>query len=333
MKQSVLFAALAVAVPSALRAQAAVDLTVSSSIGQVMGYSSVEVTGIASRFTNETGRLVLQLDPGKTYRIRVKHLGYRAADTTITISADQRYSLKVTLNPIVVEVAATRVSGKTNCRMASDEESALGRIVGELRKNAEREALLRSSYPFVYKLVRDYEAPEGFRLKPRRDTVEYPSDIEDRYEPGNIVRYARNPVPGAARELRIPTLVDLADESFLKVHCFYYRGVTLVDGARLHKIDFEPVPGFNKADVRGSAYLDETTFVIRRAVFTIDRPQKLVPPVVGLEVTTTYREILPGLALVDFIRGVQDMPGRSREQRIEEQRLIAVHFTDRMPGQ
>src|SRR5512138_1843452 len=316
---------------AAAQQPATFDLSVKSSIGQVLGYSAIEISTQMARFTDEQGHLSISL-PADQYQIRIKHLGYKAIDTTFAVpSGTTRYSMTVTLDPIVVEVAATEVHGKTSCRILSDTDTQLGRVVGELRKNAERERLLRYSYPFHYKLAREYEIGDLFGVTKHRDTVEYPSRTNDPYVPGKLVRDAYKPVGSATRELRIPTLIDLADERFLGAHCFYYRGVSKVNGVRVHRIDFEPIPSLNTPDVRGTAYLDADSFIIRRAVFSLEKGQLLDPPVIAMEVTTTYREIFPGLALMDFIRGVQQIARGygSRGQRIEEQRLIDVHFVDR----
>ena len=310
------------------------DLTVKSSIGQILGYSAVEISSDLSRFTDETGRLVIAI-PGAAYRLRIKHLGYKAVDTAVVIPpGGSRYSLSVTLEPIVVQVATTEVRARTSCRILSETESDLGRVVGELRKNAEREKTLRNSYPFLYTLAREIELAGPFGTTKHRDTVQFRSITNDPYIPGKLVRDATKPVGTATRELRVPTLIDLADEPFLKSHCFYYRGLVKLNGVRAHRIDFKPLPGVKEPDVRGSAWLDANSFIIRRAFFSLENGDLLDPPVIGLDVTTTYKEIFPGLAINDLIRGVQQVARGmgSRGDRVEEQRLIAVHFLNRMPG-
>ena len=325
-----------VPVTAAGQGTATLDLQVRSSIGQTLAYSAVEISSGLSRFTGETGRLMAAVPSSTTLRVRIKHLGYAAVDTTLVSPAEGRVSLTVTLEPIVVNVATTSIRARTSCRVLSDSDSELGRIVGELRKNAEREILLRTSYPFMYKLAREYEVTEMGREYGTTftDTAEFGSMTNDPYIPGRLVRPSNRPYGTANRELRIPTLVDIADDRFLLTHCFAYRGVARIDGQRVHRIDFEPVPDLRTTDVKGSAFLDEKSFLIRRAVFRLDKGYLLTPPVLGLEVTTTYKEIFSGMPLINFIRGVQRVSGAAgaRGERIEEQRLIGVRFMDRVPG-
>ncbi len=53
------------------------------------------------------------------------------------------------------------------------------------------------------------------------------------------------------------------------------------------------------------------------------------PAILGMEVTTTYKEILPNVALFDEIRSVQPLPpviiGHNREFR-ETQKLLTYRF-------
>ena len=55
----------------------------------------------------------------------------------------------------------------------------------------------------------------------------------------------------------------------------------------------------------GSAFIDSSSFLIRKAIFRLTKPEKLKPPVLGLEVTTSYREIFNGLSLFEQIHSEQ----------------------------
>src|SRR5215217_1069865 len=92
--QSVIVLALS-SFSAAARAQetATLEVTVNSSIGQVMGYSSVETSTGIGKFTDDMGHLAVAVPFGTT-RLKIKHLGYGAVDTTIAIPAGtERYKL------------------------------------------------------------------------------------------------------------------------------------------------------------------------------------------------------------------------------------------------
>ena len=74
-------------------------------------------------------------------------------------------------------------------------------------------------------------------------------------------------------------------------------------------------------DVEGSAFIDTASYMIRKAVFRLTKPDKLTPPVIGLEVTTLYREISNGLALFEEIHSEQALSNRFRSSQLQDQKL------------
>ena len=230
------------------------DVTVRSSIGQRLRYSTIEVASGLSRFTDESGHASIPVQATDRVRIRIKHLGYAAIDTTLVLQEGQeRPQLVVTLEPVVFRMATVSVKGRSSCKVVSDSASQIGRLVGELRKNAERELLLRNHYPFTYRLARKFETGESYSTGFRHDTVEFGSAATLSYEPGKLVRSSSLGRGSATRAMHIPTLIDLSHETFLKAHCFSYAGMTNVRGREAYKIDFKPVPELGAPDVAGSA--------------------------------------------------------------------------------
>jgi len=131
-------------------------------------------------------------------------------------------------------------------------------------------------------------------------------------------------------------LADLGDPAFLRSHCYAYGGMQTVGDNSMVRVDFTPTPTLKAPDVEGSVFLDAASFVIKRAIFRLTRPDKLKPPVLNLEVTTTFREIFPGVAVVDEVRSVQTVRtlGYSTGTRdvAERQHLLGFKFLSAQPG-
>jgi hypothetical protein len=319
---------------SAARAQQPVivgGIVVSSATDQSLPYSTVSITGGAQRFTGADGSFNFDLAPGQ-YSFRVRQLGYAPLDTTIRVAPGASLrALVFKLQPVAFRLDAIRTYA-TSC--SSGFGGDLGVLVGELSKNAEREKLLRTEYPFVYELERknSYQGIGGTTVQ-SVDTVRYLSKVIEGYAPGNLVRLVDSTAPGSAREMRIPTLTDLADPVFIGSHCFKVPGVETVDGARAYRIDFEPSREIKATDVEGSAFIDSSSFLIRKAIFRLTKPEKLKPPVLGLQVTTSYREVFNGLTLFEQIHSEQaiNLYVRFKASQLQDQKLVAIKFYGRTP--
>jgi hypothetical protein len=306
-------------------------IVISDVAGQGLPFSTVSIAGGPQRFTGADGSFAFELRPG-TYSLRVRQLGFSPLDTVVTVSAGENLrGLLFTLRPIAVKLDTLRVYSKA-CR-AGGEDAQLSVLLDEVAKNADRERLLRTDYPFIYQIERrkGYKGLGGVSDQ-SADTLKYNSKLLVGYAPGNLVQRVDSTDPRSEREMRIPTLVDLADPAFIDSHCYRYRGVTDAGGARAYRIDFEPARDITTTDVAGSAFIDSSSFMIRKAVFRLTKPDKLKPPVYGLEVTTTYREIFKGLALFDSIHSEQPLnKGRFTLVQVQDQKLTGIIFYGRTP--
>ncbi len=72
-------------------------------------------------------------------------------------------------------------------------------------------------------------------------------------------------------------------------------------------MNFEPAKSIKSPDVSGSVYLDADSLVLRRAVFDMTKSGAAEPPILGFTVTTTFREILPLLPIVDSVETLQPL--------------------------
>lgn len=310
---------------------------VADATGAPLPYSTVTIEQIGKeRFTDQTGTFIYFAVPPGKYKIRIRQLGYTPLDSTIQLNAANP-------NPVfaMVRIPSTLEDVKVNapvrrCIVPEEngyvDDSELATVLAEARKNAQRERLLRRTYPFEYKLA---QAHDTYDVKDRThhivyDTMSFRSDDIWSYRKGKVVSPDRNKIFGEVRVMRLPTLADLADDRFMLAHCFKYSGVFNDEGAPTHRIDFAPLPEIVAPDVEGSIFLDSATYLIRRAEFRLTKGGSIQPPVLGMTVTTTYREILPNVALFDEIRSIQPLPpSASVDHRTEfrqTQNLLTFRF-------
>ena len=310
---------------------------IAEATGAPLPYSTVTIDQIGKeRFTDETGTFTYFAVPAGKYKIRIRQLGYTPLDSTLQINAAHA-------NPVflLVRVPSTLADVKVNapvrqCIVPEEngyvDDADLTTVLGEARKNAERERLLRRTYPFEYKLAQAHDTYD-LRDSTHRivyDTITFRSDDNWRYRKGKVVSPDRSKIFGEVRVMRLPTLTDLADQRFLLAHCFKYSGIYNEDGAPAHRIDFAPLPEIIAPDVEGSIFIDSATYLIRRAEFRLTMGGSIKPPVLGMTVTTTYREILPNVALFDEIRSVQPLPRQAPDDHLTEfrqtQQLLSFRF-------
>lgn len=311
---------------------------VADGTGMPLPYSTVTIDPIGrERFTDQTGTFTYYAVPAGRYRIRVRQLGYIPLDTAIQISDRAPASPVLVMTRIATALAEVQVSAPPRrCIVPEDngfvDDSELATVLGEVRKNADRERLLRRTYPFEYRMAQSHST---FDLVTRRqnvrfDTMTFRSDDNWKYRKGRVVSDDRNKLFGEVRVMRLPTLADLADRGFLTAHCFKYSGISDYNGVPTHRIDFAPDSSLVTPDVEGTIFIDSASYLIRRAEFRLTRGGTVKPPILGMSVTTTYREILPNVALFDEIASAQplgiEVPGGNPSEFRERQQLLSFRF-------
>ncbi len=311
---------------------------VADGTGHPIAFSTVQLQPLGrERFTDQGGYFVYYgVAPGK-YNLHVRQVGYLPADTTIVVSASAPVTLRMTLSRIATSLDEVKVSAPPRLCITPDDflavpDSELSVILGEAKKNAERELLLRRTYPFEYRFAQTHDTYD-MELKTHTmqyDTVVFRSDDTWRYRRAKVVSNDRSKIFGEIRLMRLPTLSDLADKSFLINHCFKYAGVVTEEGVRTHRIDFLPDSLLIAPDVEGSIFMDSATYKIRRAEFRLTRGGTVKPAILGMKVTTSYREILPNVALFDEISSIQPLgvitPGGNKQEARETQKLLSFRF-------
>lgn len=309
---------------------------ISAAMGQPIPYTTILIEPIGrERFTDQAGHFVyFAVSPGK-YRVRIRQVGYSPIDTTMMLTAANRAPV-FTMTKIPSTLAEMQITAPPRkCIVPEEngfvEDPELATVLGEARKNAERERMLRRTYPFEYKLAQQHDTYDVKDSTHRvvYDTMTFRSDDDWKYRQGKVVSDEKNKLFGDVRVMRLPTLTDLADVRFLTAHCFKYSGITSEDSIPVHQIDFQPITDITAPDVEGSIFIDSASYLIRRAEFRLTRGGSVKPAILGMKVTTTYREVLPNVALFDEIRSVQPLAASStvatKEFR-ETQQLLSFRF-------
>jgi hypothetical protein len=301
-------------------------------------YSTVRLEPIGrDRFADRNGSFVYYSIPPGEYRLLVKMLGYLPIDSTIHVAPNVPLALTITMMRVPTSLDEVKVTAPPRLCIFPDEmgvvqDPELATVLEEARKNAQREQLLRRTYPFEYRLAQSHETHDVVTKATtlQYDTATFRSDDSWRYRRGRVVSDDRNRIFGEVRLMRLPTLADLADKTFLTSHCFKYSGVVDEKGRPAHRIDFLSDSTLTAPDVEGSIFLDSATYLIKRAQFRLTRGGSVKPPILGMEVTTTYREILPNVALFDEIHSVQPLAPRdarsNRTEFREVQKLLSYRF-------
>ena len=256
----------------------------------------------------------------------MRQIGYAPAETTFVVAFQADLSIRIPLGRVAVDLPPITVTGELTCVQPGPPDPvvtpALAAVFEQLLENARRYRLLADSFPFSFVLERAYTSTGEARAV---DTIRQTSVEERRrYRPGAVIEWGTGPFRGD-RIVRLPALDQFADSLFVHNHCFRLAGRDTTEGETFIRVDFEPAARIRSSDVAGAAYLDVGSYQLRYTHVRLTRPERGLRGVLSLVATTRFREIVPGIVLHDRVRGVTSLPGRV--ERVEEQRLLAVHFT------
>jgi hypothetical protein len=302
-------------------------------------YSSVELVEVHARhLSDDAGHFSFKVAAGR-YHVLVRQLGYAARDTIVDISERSPPPvLVVVMTAVTIKLSDVAVRAPQVCTTAGVDSNAtpvLGEFMADVRQNADRELLLRRSYPFEY-TVEDVQTstPVGSTDSARLviDTLGYRSDELMPYGRGNTVFTDRSDPRGAWERMRLPSTLDFADSTFLATHCFDYG----IAPSGNYDINFRPLAAITAPDVEGTVTLDSLTFVVRSAVVRLTHAAAVAPGYGHLEVRTTYREVLPRIALPDTISSTQRYSTPAPDSRTfvatEVQSMRTLRFIGKAPS-
>ncbi len=330
--------------------QGTVQGNTTSSVVVPLAYAVVSLPRLAlERFTDGQGRFLLRdLAPGR-YEVVVRRIGYVPVRRTVELTAGAVTRLDVQLEAIPVRIASLTVRALVQCAKPgipdSLAEPAVAALVGLLRENADRYRLLASQYPFAYQHVRSLVMLEDERERDAAMRVQLVDSVDTRsatrvgYRTGRVVQ--RQQFRGGQNEysMALPTIVDLADNAFARAHCFAFAGREETDGETWLKLDVRAADRLNSPDVHGTFYLDSASSQLRRMDLELSRPDKLpreLRHIESVQVQTRFREIAPGLSIIDDICAVNRPKRQSALEKAELpaelQVLSAYAFRDPPPG-
>ncbi len=288
--------------------------------GEPIGYATVDLVNIGrASFADAKGTFRLsRLIPGQ-YHLRARQIGYAPLDTTVEVDPGPgETTLSLRLHRVALKLARVSVIGRRGkgCVATGVPDSlvnpALAAIFGQVRENVDRLRLLLDEYPFQYtREERHFDRSDpGGDSTVAVDTVGYDSRARRAYKVGDVVYLDYDPVGRRTWYMYLPTFRDLADPAFLAAHCFSYGGTEDLGGhgAQVLRVDFQPAGRISVPDVEGSVYLDAHSFIVRRAVFRLTKPGAAKPPILGLAVTTSFRELAPLVPVFDSVESDQQLP-------------------------
>jgi hypothetical protein len=291
-------------------------------------------------FTSGAGTFVFSELPPGTYRIRVAHLGFVPREIVVTIpasSAPDRVQVELTL--ITVHLPTMKVLANWTCTNPGPPDPAydpdFAAVVGQLRINAEQYRLLADSFPFAYRIYREYSATDGAKVRKMRriDTVTYASNAAGwRYKVGNVVgEDAEHNL-----EMRLPILSDFASDVFLNSHCFRYAGRDSSSDGAVLRIEFRAVDSLKVADVNGTILLDAVSYQIRNTTLDLSRIPITIRGITSVSARTTFTAVAPNIVVFSEIIGTNFLtPSRDWRANVfttEQQHILKFEWLHGAPG-
>jgi len=280
--------------------------------------------------------------------IRVRRLGFAPMELRFPVRAGVTDTVRLSLSRIVVQLATVEVREHPPCRSPgapdSGKDSTLAQVYAQVRLNAQQFRTLSDAYPFMYdmEITHTRTLTDGREREDGREVARNFSKQEWRYRPGRVVERSTYRAGRTRRYgplvFNIPTLVDFAEESFVRNHCFHNGGVVQVEDSALIRIDVVAAEKLRQPDVDGSIFLDPETFQIRRTVMRMSRmpSSSEVRGMTGLEVTTVFQEVLPSVPIIHHVQSIQRFDPRTRGlthlAAHERQLLVGFAFLEGRPG-
>lgn len=303
-------------------------------------YAVVSIPSLGiQQFTNDRGRFVLPKLPNGTYRLRARQLGYSPVDADVKVAGDSTAEITIRMTRIALQLATMRVETDWPCDMPGRAQLAgnarVLEVFEQMEQNAERLRIMSDQYPFLVSSERRQvlRRRDGSESPPQIDTTVATSLVHENYKPGKVVERRRDKV-GVEYYMRIPTLLDFADEEFRNNHCFLVRGVDNGSGTGQLRIDFKTWSKITTPDVEGSVFLDTANYRLRRVEVRLTRVPPQLTSTANVTVTTHFHELRPGLPIVGTVHAVTELKRmRSSQfaQGIEDQTTFLVRFLKQRP--
>lgn len=289
------------------------------------------------RFTDAGGRATIIALTAGGYDIAVRRIGFAPYRGRVVIEPGVVTTATITLAQIPVQLTGMLVRPREACTKPGlpdkARDPAVYDVVELLRENADQFRLLTSQYPFRYATQRVLATlADSMVFVQSVDTLVAESKSLGGYRPGRVVREQRGPAGRTETTMAIPVLSDIAAPSFIANHCFHFGGVVNEDGETWVRLEVRAADKLRTPDVHGTFFLDSATAQLRRMELEMSRPDRLPRRLQGIRtvaVATTFREITPGLALIDRVCAInwqKPFQGRRPSHPVELQQLTAYRF-------
>src|SRR5687768_7537520 len=135
---------------------------ISDGTGNPIPFSTVKLVPLdREKFAERNGSFVFYSVPPGTYRLQARMLGYVPVDTAFQAVPNQTMRMTVTMARIPTSLEEVTVNAPPRLCIFPDEmgyveDPELALVLGEARKNAQREQLLRRTYPFEYQMAQSH---------------------------------------------------------------------------------------------------------------------------------------------------------------------------------
>jgi len=324
---------------SAAQGTGALSVTVTAQqTGVSLPYAVVALPERAvERFTDAGGRATIVALPSGSYEIAVRRIGFAPYRGRVVIEVGTITTAAITLAQIPVQLTGMMVRPREVCAKPGmpdrARDPAVYDVVELLRENADQFRLLTSQYPFRYATQRVFASlADSAVFVQAVDTLVAESRLLGGYRPGRVVRDQRGPGGRTETTMAIPGLSDIAAPSFLANHCFHFGGIVTEGAETWVRLEVRAADKLRSPDVHGTFFLDSATAQLRRMELEMSRPDRLPRRLQGIRtvaVATTFREITPGLSLVDRVCAInwqKPFQGRGRSHPVELQQLAAYRF-------
>ncbi len=307
-------------------------------------YAVVKIPALSvERFTDGRGRFTLTALPSGAHDVLIRRIGFSPWRGTVRIVADSTTQLEVRLEQLPQRLAAVAVREMASCRNPGPPDPTLQRetfsLVSQLRENAERYRLLAEQYPFAYSHLRGLgELRDSVFVMQHVDTTIVQSITRVAYRPGSLVIRTKSKARGEEFSMAIPTLIELSDDAFIRVHCFGFGGTIQVGTETWVRVNMRAADKLRSPDVHGAFFLDSATSELRRMDLDMSRPDLLpvqLQRVDAVHVVTSFREIAAGLSVIESVCAVNQLrrpPGADElPAPAELHQLLAYRFTTPPP--
>lgn len=285
------------------------------------------------RFSDLRGRIIVASLPPGAYSFSVRRLGFRPSTTAVTVATSAATVITVRLDQVPQQLSKVQVTAAAYCPNPGAPDPVLQpevhTLVSLLKENAEWYQFLVKQHPFSSTQVRALgDLRDSSTFIQSVEVNIFPSRTRPEYRAGRVVVRRQNKY-----SMKLPTILDLADEAFAKTHCFFFGGTSTQTTERGEetwvRLDVRADDKLKSPDVNGSFYLDSATAQLRRMEIELSRPDRLPPQLSSIgsvHSTTRFVEIARGLSVMHSVCVVTRLVPSTKKSEAAERAVVPVEL-------